>query len=131
MLARTCSFIKDNGERCQSAPMQDSAFCFWHDPEHAHEATEARRLGGLRRRKERAVQGAYEFEGIASVKDLQRVVEIAIIDTLSMENSMGRSRTLAHLVMVGLKLVEVGDHEERLAALEAALHPRLEAGKRR
>jgi len=30
--------------------MKGEDFCFWHSPEHAEEAEEARRLGGLRRR---------------------------------------------------------------------------------
>ena len=60
-----------------------------HSPEHAAEAAEARRLGGLRRRREVAVTGAYEFPGLQSVADIRRILEIAVLDTLGLENSRG------------------------------------------
>ncbi len=107
-----------------------SGLCFWHDPGHAAEAAEARRLGGLRRRKESTVAGAYEFEGLDSVRKITRLLEIAVVDTLSQENSLSRSRTIAYLAQMALKALEVGEQEERLEALEGALGPRL-ASKRR
>ena len=108
-----------------------SGLCFWHDPEHAAEAAEARRLGGLRRRKEGTVAGAYEFDGLDSVAKITRLLEIAVVDTLSQENSIARARTLAYLAQMALKALEVGEVEERLAALEGALGPRLATSKRR
>ncbi len=93
-----------------------------HDPEHAEEVTEARRLGGLRRRREVAVSGAYDLSGIESVKDIRRLIEIAVLDTLGLENSVARNRTLAYLVQVALKTLEAGELEERIDALEAAVH---------
>ncbi len=92
-----------------------------HSPEHAEEMAEARRLGGLRRRREVAVAGAYEFNGLVAVADLRRLLEIAALDTLGLENSIARSRTLGYLVGVAAKLLEVGELEERLAYLEAAV----------
>ena len=103
-----------------------------HDPERADEMAEARRLGGLRRRREKAVSGAYDVEGLETVHQIRRLLEIAVLDTLGLENSIARSRTLAYLSQVALKVMEVGDFQERLQALEAALGPRLQpAGKRR
>jgi|TARA_B100000809_G_C15046590_1_gene497474 hypothetical protein len=93
-----------------------------HSPEHAEEMAEARRLGGLRRRREVAVSGAYEFSGLQSVADIRRIVEIGVLDTLSLENSIARSRTLAYLAMAAIKLLEVGELERRIALLEGAVH---------
>ena len=95
-----------------------------HSPEHTTEAAEARRLGGLRRRREVAVVGAYDLGGLETVADLRRILEIALLDTLSLENSIARSRTLGYLVGVAAKLLEVGELEERLAYLEAAVQGR-------
>ena len=92
-----------------------------HCPEHATEAAEARRLGGLRRRREVAVSGAYDFLGLASVGDIRRLLEVAVLDTLGLENSIARSRTLGYLAVAALKLLEVGELEQRLATLESAL----------
>ena len=89
-------------------------------PEYAEDVAEARRLGGLRRRREVAVSGAYEVNGLETVGDLRRLLVIASLDTLGLENSIARARTLGYLVGVAGKLLETGELEERLAALEAA-----------
>jgi len=124
--------VKDDGQSCRAPRLRDSEFCFWHSPEHADEVAEARRLGGLRRRREKAVSGAYDFDGLADVAQVQRLLEIACLDTLSLENSVARSRTLAYLAQVALKALEVGELAERIEALERLVAPRLpKAGKRR
>ena len=105
---------------CQAAPLKDGNHCFWHSPEYAEDVAEARRLGGLRRRREVAVSGAYEVNGLETVGDLRRLLVIATLDTLGLENSIARARTLGYLVGVASKLLETGELEERLAILEAA-----------
>ena len=60
---------------------------------------------------------------------LRRVLEIAAVDALSLENSVARSRVLIAVVQAGARLLEVGELEERLDSLEAAVGPRL-AGRR-
>ena len=105
---------------CQAAPVKDGDHCFWHSPEYAEDVAEARRLGGLRRRREVAVSGAYEVNGLETVGDLRRLLVIAALDTLGLENSIARARTLGYLVGVAGKLLETGELEERLAALEVA-----------
>ena len=80
--------------------------------------------GGLRRRKEKTLSGAYEFQGLSSVPDIRRLLEIAVIDTLTLENSVARARTLAYLAQSALRCLEVGELEERVEMLEAAVHSR-------
>ena len=122
MKHRGCTGFKDNGEPCHAPKLQDGEYCLMHSPEHAGEMAEARRLGGLRRRREVAVSGAYEFAGLQSVAGIRRILEIAVLDTLGLENSIARARTLAYLAITAIKLLEVGEMEERLASLEAAVH---------
>ena len=132
MAMRACKGLKEDGGRCQAPPLLDGDFCLMHSPEHAEEMAEARRLGGLRRRREKTVSGAYDFEGLADVGQVRRLLEVAALDTLSLENSVARSRTLAYLAQVALKALEVGQLAERIDALERLVAPRLEkAGKRR
>jgi len=129
---RACKALKEDGSRCQAPPLLDGDFCLMHSPEHADEMAEARRLGGLRRRREKAVSGAYAFEGLGDVGQVRRLLEIAVLDTLSLENSVARSRTLAYLAQVALKTLEVGEFDERLEALERLVAPRLDkVGARR
>ena len=93
----------------------------WHSPEREEEAADARRLGGLRRRREKAVSGAYDFVGLDSIQSIRRILEIATIDTLGLDNSIVRSRTLISAVVAAAKLLETGELEARLAILELAL----------
>jgi hypothetical protein len=122
---RTCAFIKQGGERCRQSPLQDEDFCFWHSPEHEKEAAEARRLGGMRRRREKTVEGAYDLEGLETVAGIRRVLDIAVSDALGLENSLNRSRVLISAAAAAARLLEVGELEERLASLEEGLGPRM------
>ena len=131
MAMRACKGLKEDGSRCQAPPLLDGDFCLMHSPEHAEEMAEARRLGGLRRRREKAVSGAYDFDGLADVAQVRRLLEIAVLDTLSLENSVARSRTLAYLAQVALKALEVGELAERIEALERLVAPRLEKAEKR
>ena len=126
MADRTCKARNENGDPCRQAALREGDFCFWHSPDHAQEAQEARRLGGLRRRREKAVAGAYGLEGLGSVEQIRRVLEIGVLDCLGLDNSIARSRTLAYLAQVAVKLLEVGELEQRVRAIESVLHPRLE-----
>ena len=118
VVVRTCCFRKEDGAPCRASPLRDGEYCLWHSPEHTEDVAEARRLGGLRRRKERTVASAYDFEGLETVGQIRRLVEVAAVDTLSQENSIARSRTLAYLAQVSVNLLEKGSLDERLRALE-------------
>ena len=105
--------------------MRGQPFCFWHHPDHKTEAAEARRLGGLRRRREKTLEGAYDLhEGFRSVDGILRFVEIGAIDLLGLDTSVARSNAMFRGALAAAKLLEVGDHERRLAAAEAALATR-------
>ena len=97
-----------------------------HSPEHAQEVNEARRLGGLRRKREATLSGAYDFESLDTIAGIRRLVEIAILDTISLDNGLARNRTLAYLAMVALRTMEVGEQEERIAMLEQAVRGKQE-----
>ncbi|MBM4437387.1 MAG: hypothetical protein FJ029_09160 [Actinobacteria bacterium] len=116
-----CQHRQQSGDWCGAPPIRGEAFCFWHHPDYADEAAQARRMGGLRSRREHTVAGAYDLAGITTVAGLQRVLEIAMLDSVGLDNTIARARTLGYLVGMGLKALEVGDHEQRLAALEAAI----------
>ena len=131
MKASTCRAVKNDGQPCGAPRLRDGEYCFWHSPDHADELAEAQRLGGLRRRKEKTVAGAYDIEGLDDVPKIRRLLEIAALDTLSLENSVARSRTLAYLAQIALKALEVGEFEARLEALEKAVVPRLQTGGRK
>lgn len=67
------------------------------------------------------MSNAYDFVGLDSIQSIRRILEIAAIDTLGLENSVVRSRTLISAAVAATRLLEAGELEARLAALEAAL----------
>ena len=125
-----CKSRKEDGSPCLAPPLKDGDHCRLHAPDDTGEVAEARRLGGLRRRRERTVSEAYDFEGLGSIHHIRRLLEIAVLDTLGLENGIPRSRTLAALAVVSIKALEVADFDDRVKALEAAIAPR-QTGRRR
>ena len=119
---RLCAFRFPNGEPCHSPPLRDGDFCLMHSPEHAKEVQEARRLGGLHRKREATVSVAFDFEGLETVDGIRRLLQIAATDALGMENSPARSRMLVYVALAALRTLEVGVFEERLSVLEQAVH---------
>lgn len=122
---RTCKGRNERGEPCRAAPRRESDFCIFHDPEHAEAMAESRRLGGLRRKREVTVAAAYDYEGLGSVPDIRRLLDVAAFDALGLENSIARCRALVSIGLAAAKLLEVGEMEDRLAAIESALGPRV------
>jgi hypothetical protein len=128
VVRRPCKARRADGQPCRAAALTDSEYCLMHDPAHAEAVAEARKLGGMRRRKEVTVRVAYDVEGIEAVPSLQRIATIAILDTLALENGVARNRTLLAGVQVGAKLLETGVLEERVRVLEqAVLHQQPDA----
>jgi hypothetical protein len=121
MLGRACTYLMPGGRPCRATPLRDEPFCFWHSPESAEEAAEARRVGGLHRRKKKTVGAIYGFHGLRTIDDLQSLLETAAIETLALENTIARNRAIGGFLSVGAKLIETGELEARLAVLEAAL----------
>src|SRR5450759_421567 len=82
---RLCAFVMPNGRNCHAGPQRDQPDCFSHDPERAQDAAEARRLGGLRRRKEGTVAVAYDLPGLDSVAGIRRLLDIVVTDGLGLD----------------------------------------------
>src|SRR4051794_19482744 len=121
MVAATCAGELPDGRRCRSWPIRGEAFCLWHSPDREEEAAEARRLGGLRRRREKTLSGAYDFAGLDTVQSIRRILEIATLDALGLENSIVRARVLISAALAAAKLLETGELEARIESLEAAI----------
>ena len=62
---------------------------------------------------------------------IRRLLHIAMLDALGLENSVARSRALTVGALAAARLLEVGELEERLQAVEASLGPRMVSQKRR
>ena len=113
-----------DGRPCGAPPLRHGTLCFWHEPGRSDDLADAQRLGGARRRRERTLATAYDVAGLDSVPAIRRVVLIAILDTLGLENTVARNRTLIAGGLAAAKLLETGELEARLAALEATVGQR-------
>jgi hypothetical protein len=124
VMRRRCVFPRSDGQPCQMAPQHDRPCCFAHDPERATEAAEARRLGGLRRRKEGTIAVAYDLPGLDTVVGIRRLLDIVVTDGVGLDNGIARLRVLISTAVAAMNLLKVGELEERLAALEGVVgHP--------
>ena len=119
---KACIARSETGRPCRAAPLRDRDFCIMHDPDQAEAMREARRLGGLRRKREATVSGAYGIERFDTIDAARRLVEVATLDVLGLENSIPRARLLLQAAQTIQKLMEAGEMEERLQALEAFTH---------
>ena len=118
---RSCTFEMPDGRACRAGPQRDRPYCFAHDPERAEEAAEARRLGGLRRRKEGTIAVAYDLPGLDSIAGIRRLLDVVVTDGIGLENGIARLRVLIAATVAATSLLKVGKFEERLAALESVI----------
>jgi hypothetical protein len=117
---RSCTFVMQDGRACRAGPQRDRPYCFSHDPERADEAAEARRLGGLRRRREGTIAVAYDLPGLDTVAGIRRLLDIVVTDGVGLDNGIARLRVLISTATAATNLLKVGEFEERLDALERA-----------
>ncbi|MCZ7662723.1 MAG: hypothetical protein M5U22_07210 [Thermoleophilia bacterium] len=71
--------------------------------------------------KEHTVAGAFDFCELETVEGIRRLLVIAALDTLGLENSATRSRTLVAIAQAALRALQVGELEERVQFLEQAV----------
>jgi len=119
-----CSGMNAQGGTCKAHPRSDTGLCLWHDPELAEAAQEARRHGGQRRKREVTIQAAYDLEGLGSILEIRRIVEIVVTDMLGAENTVARARTLLSAAQVAANLLKTGELEERIESIESVIESR-------
>ena len=112
-----------DGQACRAGPQRDRPYCFAHDPERAADAADARRLGGLRRRKEGTIAVAYDLPGLDTVVGIRRLLDIVVTDGVGLDNGIPRLRVLISTALAAMNLLKVGELEERLAGLEGVVGP--------
>ena len=110
MPRRFCAATKANGQPCRAAPLRDAAYCFLHDPDRAEDAAKARQAGGIRRRREGTLGVAYDLQGLDNVAGIRRLLEIVVADALGLDAATAAT-----------KLLDTGEHDARLEALEGAI----------
>ena len=126
VVAGRCQAQTKQGQSCAANPAAGSAYCAFHDPARAAAQAQARKRGGHNRQTAKAADVLRPAK-LRTTKNVMALLEEVLADTRLQENSAQRSRTLISLALAALKALEVGELEERLAALELAYK---EAGSR-
>jgi hypothetical protein len=105
-------------------------YCFWHDPALEKEREEARRAGGIARRRELVLKEVYGLEGSESLEDAARLIDLATNVLLGLDNSVPKARGLLNAAQSIMKLIEVGKLADDVAEMKAVILPRLESLER-
>jgi hypothetical protein len=121
--ASLCKAKRKDGEPCGAYSLHGSAFCFSHDPTKAKERALARRRGGQARHGRKVGQAGglaarLESRQFRTLADMTALLEIAVRQTLELENSISRNRCLGYLARCWVNLYEAGELEERVKVLE-------------
>ena len=106
MVNRGCTFEMPDGIVCRAPAMRGQDHCYWHEPARLEEAADARRLGGLHRRKATSVATVYDFAGLRTVEGAQRLLETATLETIALDNSIARNRALIAAAKMAPQLIE-------------------------
>ncbi len=118
MQVMPCKARNDRGEPCSSPRMEGSEYCFFHNPAVAEKRAAARKQGGINRRQGKATKPVGSVQA-QTPEDVLTLVEQALADCLTLENSITRNRAIGYLASIALKTQEVGELDRRLVALEA------------
>lgn len=120
-----CQALNARGGPCSAAALSGREYCFYHDPERAVERVAAQAKGGHARHGRTLGPAApHAAISVATTADIVKLVERAINDALSLENSLQRARTVGYLALAACKAMELNELADRVAALEMVLKAR-------
>ena len=124
VVTRICRRTTRRAGARRNAPVRDSTSASGTDPEHEEAVQEARSSAagaGARRRSGSPTR----FEGLEHSPNPAHVRGRGPDDALGLENSMSRVAFSATVAQAGVMLLQKGEHEERLVAIESVLGPKL------
>ena len=125
MTAKRCQALTRDGTPCQAYALEGSDYCFHHDPDRAAERRQARSKGGhARHGRHVGPVGQAEPADLGSMADVAALLRRTINQTLQLENSLQRARTLGYLSNLFIKALEMSNLEARIAVLEHTLASR-------
>lgn len=113
---RWCQAARRNGAACHAAPLFGSPYCFVHDPGRASDRARARRLGGFRRT--RPLAEPVPMVPLRNADAIRLILEETCGEVRRLEPGVAKARTIAYIAGVALRVLEVGELEARVAALE-------------
>lgn len=121
-MATQCKAKTRTGARCTAYAVNDSQYCFTHDPARARERAQAHKRGGRNRIAPKV--GTWN-KRIATIADaLECLNDLVLPDLIALENTVPRARAIIAAIESAIKAIGAGELEARLAALEMVLKNR-------
>jgi hypothetical protein len=125
MTPKKCQALTQDGTPCQAFAVAGSDYCFHHDPDRAAERRQARSRGGQARHgRHVGPVGQSDPVTLGTMADVVSLLQSTINDTLELENSLQRARTIGYLSNLYIKALDLAVLEQRLEAVEHALELR-------
>ena len=116
-MATQCSYVKkSNNERCMANTVNNSEYCFFHDPAMAQRRAQARKTGGYNRRALKKIP--HNYRPVKSINDINLIMESTINDALALETSQSQLKMIGYLCQIALKGQELGSLEDRITSIE-------------
>lgn len=112
-----CQSHAANGRRCNARAIRGKTRCFFHDPALAEQRTAARRRGGEHNRVAILPDDTAELP-LRNSHDAAELIGKTINDLRRGKLDPKVATAVGYLTTVGLRAIQVGDLEQRLAALE-------------
>lgn len=120
--AATCAARRHDNSPCDATPQVGSRFCFFHDPDREDDRRHARQAGGRERSRPAAVLDVQTpSPPLRSVSDVTGLLSDTIHQVRTGHLDPKVANCVGYLSGILLKAIEVGQIEERLAAMEAVL----------
>jgi hypothetical protein len=118
-----CTAIRKDGKPCTLPRIEGSRYCHVHSPSRAEERRMFSSKGG-KARHHRHLKGEIVPVSFRNMDDVYSLLERTIGDLWVMERSISRDKALISAVLAGIKVLEIGAHEERIKRLEELINGR-------
>ena len=118
---KLCKGVTKQGRSCPNPVQHGRDYCYTHDPGKGRERAEAHARGGARTRINHAGDVASVPGQIRTLEGCLLLLDYTRAEVMAAENSLDRARVLISLAGEYRQALAVGELENRIAALEAAL----------
>jgi hypothetical protein len=115
-MSNKCAAINLDGSSCEAYAVNDSLYCWVHEPSLADKRTEARRTGG---RARKYIDGIPV--NIDNIDDVLDIVSEVIGNLKNMDISVSQSRALLSSAETAMKALELKELTSRVERLEELL----------
>jgi hypothetical protein len=117
---RPCSARRADGSPCAATAMAGHEHCMFHNPEMSEQRASGRRQGGAARSQPRAVLNPDEtMQRVRTIGDLRDLLADTINDVRTGRLDPRVANTVGYLSSVLVRVLEAGELEDRLAAVES------------